>query len=430
MTWQTGTSTDYQDMVDILVDIVTNSNVTTLAVNAGGSGYAVGDTFDINGGTTVNSLNATGTVLTEAAGVVTGVLISSGGAYTVNPGTGATTTATSGSGTGLTVDTTITSTNWVAERDTTTSGERELILRGNDGTTNFYVGIMTYTQVAGANTCKNWTLVGATAFNSGLDFDQQSGISPGAVPGSSEGAYIPLQPSGSFANIEYSLSINNRRICGVFKTETATVTNYPSFYLGFHSRFGTSTEWPYPLLVAGSTSQYDLYYGLDNRNNNGITTVIGDSGTTGPMYYRKVDNTWQSVQNFTFNGVSTLTQQNDYVVYPVGVPTINTATADQIVSTSVGINWTDIVPRTFAGVSNPKFLPTEEADTYPLVPATILATDDPIQEVVGELEGVWWISGEPSVSSEDFTDISGVRYRIFQNGANNKVGDFLAIKEE
>ena len=68
----------------------------TLAVVVGGTGYAVGDRFTINGGT--STIGATGMVQAESAGVVTLVKILDPGEYTINPGVGAATTALSGAG--------------------------------------------------------------------------------------------------------------------------------------------------------------------------------------------------------------------------------------------------------------------------------------------------------------------------------------------
>lgn len=94
---------------------VTRANATplrlaTLAVNAGGTGYSVGDKFLIVGGTF--TVQGVGMVTAETAGVVSAVAVFDAGTYTVNPGAGATTTATKVkngtiAGTGLTVDTTL-----------------------------------------------------------------------------------------------------------------------------------------------------------------------------------------------------------------------------------------------------------------------------------------------------------------------------------
>ena len=80
--------------------------IIALAVNVGGSGYAVGDTFLIVGGTfTIQGL---GRVTAEAASVVTEVVIQVQGSYTVSPGVGAATVAQTGGGNdALTVDVTL-----------------------------------------------------------------------------------------------------------------------------------------------------------------------------------------------------------------------------------------------------------------------------------------------------------------------------------
>ena len=55
-----------------ILDIITNDAVLTLAVNAGGTGYVVGETFDVDGGTVIASnpaFNARGVVTAEAAGL-------------------------------------------------------------------------------------------------------------------------------------------------------------------------------------------------------------------------------------------------------------------------------------------------------------------------------------------------------------------------
>lgn len=74
-----------------------------LAIGAGGTTYAVGDVFNILGGT---GSGGTGIVTAVIAGVVVAARVLDPGEYTVNPGAGA---ATSGAGDdALTVDTTLT----------------------------------------------------------------------------------------------------------------------------------------------------------------------------------------------------------------------------------------------------------------------------------------------------------------------------------
>jgi hypothetical protein len=83
-----------------IITALGGSAALSFAITTGGTGYAVGDTITVTGG--VYSQQATYTVATVAAGVVTGLTTVSNGVYTVVPGTPSQTT-TSGNGTGLTL---------------------------------------------------------------------------------------------------------------------------------------------------------------------------------------------------------------------------------------------------------------------------------------------------------------------------------------
>ena len=83
-----------------IITALGGSAVLSFAITTGGTGYAIGDTITVTGG--VYSQQATYTVATVAAGVVTGLTTVSNGVYTVVPGTPSQTT-TSGNGTGLTL---------------------------------------------------------------------------------------------------------------------------------------------------------------------------------------------------------------------------------------------------------------------------------------------------------------------------------------
>jgi len=83
-----------------IITALGGSAALSFSITTGGSGYAVGDTITVTGG--VYSQQATYTVATVAAGVVTGLTTVNNGVYTVVPGTPSQTT-TSGNGTGLTL---------------------------------------------------------------------------------------------------------------------------------------------------------------------------------------------------------------------------------------------------------------------------------------------------------------------------------------
>jgi len=86
--------------IGTIITALGGSAALSFSITTGGTGYAVGDTITVTGG--IYSQQATYTVATVAAGVVTGLTTVSNGVYTVVPGTPAVTT-TSGNGTGLTL---------------------------------------------------------------------------------------------------------------------------------------------------------------------------------------------------------------------------------------------------------------------------------------------------------------------------------------
>ena len=110
MTFNSGTATDYLDLLDDLVAVVTSRHLSTVAVNSGGTGHAVGDIIDITATGATSTHVARLEVTSVAAGVIDGIRVYRGGAYTVDPTTttGNAQSATTGSGTGATFDLTFT----------------------------------------------------------------------------------------------------------------------------------------------------------------------------------------------------------------------------------------------------------------------------------------------------------------------------------
>ena len=111
---------------EVLRELVENANILSLdAVGSNnGSGYVVGETFDIVGGTAVSingvSIIARGVVVAIAGDDVTEVKITSCGIYTALPGTTdvATTNASGVGDDALLVDLTTQAAQWTADRDT------------------------------------------------------------------------------------------------------------------------------------------------------------------------------------------------------------------------------------------------------------------------------------------------------------------------
>lgn len=247
-----GTSSGHIDLSNDVVAAVTASSLTSVdSVAAGGTGYAVGDLITLTGGTF--TIAAVLEVVTLSGSAVATARIYNQGVYTVTPGDPVAQGSTDGSGTGATFNLTFASNGWTIERDTTWSGsERDVILRGSGGGADtIYVGWRTF-QNAGASRY-NWELHGFTGYDSGLDHQNQPGISPGdhesGTSSIQNGTYLPL----SNASLEYWINVNSYHIILTVKVGS----NYFHASLGFLNRYATSSEYPYPLLIAGSASDAD-----------------------------------------------------------------------------------------------------------------------------------------------------------------------------
>jgi hypothetical protein len=101
------------------------------------------------------------------------------------------------------------------------------------------VGIKTYRSVT--NDYYNWKLQGYAGFLSAMAFDTQ----PGAIPTSGNTPRVCLWPN----SIPYWFVGSGRRLIVVAKISTV----YQACYLGFLRPYGTPGQYPYPLVVGGSS---------------------------------------------------------------------------------------------------------------------------------------------------------------------------------
>ena len=514
MSWHTGTATDYKDLFNKVVQIVTSNSVATAVVSAGGTGYVVGDVLTASGGTFLNA--AKFRVTTESGGVVTGLVIQEGGSYSSNPSSPVSTTG--GTGTGCTVTVTFSGNGWTAVRQTsqastatvaaggtgytvgdditvvggnfataavfnvdsvssgaitavslvtageyrdkptnpvsvtggtgtggtlnvtfipyTGANEREAILQGiGSGSDTIYVGMKSYNVLSqnSIDTTYNWNLIGMTGFNSSLNFESQAGVSPGGIPVSTGGAYVPLHNNGSFP-ITYWVSVTGRRIIGIFKVENSTITHYTSMYLGWLNPFGTSTEFPYPIYVSGSSARHDVLFSVTSPSMTGLTEMIGLNARTGPGYVRFSDGTWKTVRNSVAvdTGSPTRAVERAVVVYPCGQTALTFVATDDLVVNDSLFDFDDMIPPGGVPGTATKRLqktPNTGGDLALLVPATVCLTESAIVvDVWGELDDVFWVSGI-GMSSGDTVTIGTQRYRVFQNGNRTTDFSFMAIKE-
>ncbi len=431
MSWIVGTSDDYIDLSNDIVEACTEESIQSVAVNVGGTTYVVGDIVSLTGGT--STIVAQFEVTSVSGGVVDGIRQFNDGVYTVPTGT--TGIATTGAGdNALTVDVTYAENGWAANEDTTWSGsDRVVQLEGSGGGTDeIFVGWRTFFN-AGPGYF-NWELHGMTGYDSLLPFDEQPGISLGFHDGTTaterSGCYWTIQN----ASINYWLNVTPYRIICVVKVGA----RYFPMYLGWGNRFATVNEYPYPILVSGNTSLFTKVHSTTALMSGLIDpwrSQESDGNVGGPMMLLKVDNSWLDVKNATITDAGSNAQQRVTVVVPCGRPDGTTSPSiplqDQFMTPGLVAFDDFIPPNVTSGGQNYNVHPTEDSggDLRALWPTMIIGTS-PAQQVYMEMDSCFWVSTFGGVTAEDRVIENSEVYRIFPQGIRAENYSFFAIKEQ
>lgn len=425
MSWIKGAANGYIDLSNKLVAAATGQSLQTVdSIADGGTGYSVGDILTLVGGT--GTVAAQVEVLTVAAGVVATTRRVNDGVYTVPPSDPVATTG--GAGT-CTLNCTFASNGWTALVDEVRTGsDRDVILQGSGGGTDeIFVGWRTFFD--GSAGYYNWELHGFTGYSASLPYPEQPGMSPGegdyddVVHDSAvkPGAYLVLANAAGGDNISYWFSVTPYRILG----EAKVGSSYFPFYLGFGNRFATAGEYPYPMLIAGSTSLYSTLVST------GMSALSDPSRSTlatarGPSIVYGVDGTWYGVANGTIAG-SARVALGDRVVLPTGVTTGTTdAPPEDRFMTATG-DFPEIISQTAtAAVAN---LWNDGVGSEILLLPCIIVFYIPSPQVVMEIDNVFWLSTFDGPANEDRIIQGSNVYRVFQNCARTEKCAYLAIKE-
>jgi len=279
-----------------ILDMLLNDQVLTMAVNAGGTGYVVGETFDVVGGTPIGAFVARGVVTAESGGIVSAVKYISAGAYSTLPGvTGAATTNASAAGNDdLTVDLTTQTAQWTLDRSTYTDDQTdfEWIVTSVKSVNPPTIGMVSTTD-SGNDAAQ---LMTASGFDNGQTFEGQPDRSPLAVvlniPATDPELFLSLTErranmlSRDGNNVQYGCA-------GLFIPLTDSDASYP--FPGMCHAQATSVR---PMSASYSNS------GLGSGNA-GVVNPMTRSTSVPPYYYRdNLSVQWLNIARIASSGAA------------------------------------------------------------------------------------------------------------------------------
>lgn len=440
-------ATDYDDALLRLVDLAVNNNAIAVAINAGGTGYTVGDILTVTGGTVVSSLTITLEVLSVAAGVIDGIRIFNCGAYSSNPGNPVAVTGGTGAD-DATFNLTFSTQNWVVNRNVANSTstvnfpliqsgsggtqllEREIQLQGpgNAGADEIYIGFLEVRDTDA--TSFSWHLAGFTGFGTLLDYVDQPGMSyvePNEIP-----AFISL----SGGAIECWFHVTPRTLKGVCRMGTT----YTNFITGFLNPYSTPTEFPYPLYIGGSTGKWNTLFATSGVTHSGLCDPKASEATGGNLRgnagFRNTLGNWSDVFNWEDNGTGSKVVDNIRNVYPCGAigggQTFQPA-EDEFLPLIAQNNWDQLIPSQGFPINVLAHLfPTQDSggDLTNLF-ATYVWERSPSFAIFGELDDVFWGSTiGANIVSEDRVIVGGDHFRAFQQGNLTDSTTFVFLRED
>ena len=284
--------------------------------------------------------------------------------------------------------------NWTVLRDDgwvglTTSRYVYLKGPGLSGSDEVYVNIVVKGSISGTLPYFNWDVRSAIQNDTSLGISQQIGASPQTE--------LVLYDE----DIPYWFFANGRRFIVVART----LNMHTSLYAGLFLPYGTASEYPYPMCILNSTDDWgrsyleytDRIWGFFHPSRNESSTSVAP-GTVRSRYgvWNGVNN-WSMVDNYRL-GMIWPWWNGDYD------------------DTDGNVNLRD----NFDG-------------SFTLLPAILhLKNTSSINDggsCLGELEGVYWISGGPFNEVEDTVTIGSDTYLVTSNGPQTGINAFAAIKQ-
>ncbi len=283
---------------------------------------------------------------------------------------------------------------WTELRWASAADTQELIIEGPGlaGTDAIYCGIRTFEDASLGRYI--WEMNGFIGYNAANAFNDQ----PGAIQQSD----YPPKMTLANASMSYWFVANGRRAVIVAKNGSI----YEAAYIGFMLPYATPGEYPYPLVVGGSTTGEST--SLDSSNQSASHRAFpgpgGNSSSSAQpstLAIRAQDGAW--IRPRTHYGA------NDYNASP---------------STS---NTEGVLPVWATRSANIRENIDGGYTLYPLQP--VRTSNSPSKGVLGELDGCFWVPGF-NQAAENIIQVGGIDHIVFQNVHRTGNRDYWALKQE
>jgi len=291
---------------------------------------------------------------------------------------------------------------------------------GNSGTDSIFTGIRS--EYDAAQGWYNLFLNGYTGYEGDNDWMEQ----PGCLDGTGQEVTaanqccIPMVPCWDSA-MPYWFAASGRS----FRFGVKVSTSFEGGYLGFALPYATPTQYPYPMIVAGSMVPVETTRGPEWRYsyNNYVHSVFPHPCKTSTnafkdeagLYYRSPEGGWRSCgQRLTSSNPDTITSMTVNITQPYG-----------LTGSGAAVVWPGCIFN--AATSAPNGLPLRELlgggyVTRPLIVIQRL----PTPAIIGELEGCFDISGFDNSAENTFT-LDGTDYVVFQNASRSEAQEYWAL---
>lgn len=428
-----------------LLDTMTNYTVESIvSIDTPGSGYVVGETFELDNAAGTPIFHARGEVLAvDGGGGVTQARIISCGAYSTAPPTSggvATTNASASGNNALVVDLSVNDPLWTVDNENYADAatDFEFIATSTYGSGIApTVGFKTFLR---AGSIPRVLLQGQLAYNGLFSFEGQDGKSPGAVTAQSEtGACVNCTD----ADPVLFASITERRVICVCADPPRYQVGYVGLFVPFVDDPG---NYPYPIMAAGTcvlTSSETINTNYDDGPQSdvrqGHSSVVhpwtdsdNDGGDTSCYAYR--DNLTPSWIQFDGraqggSGAYVWPNKGDNSLF-THAPEILGQSTDPFNFNTGAIGEDDWFEADGAGANTPGVSPIGDFGRNVLpVPCQLIKGAASSVELIGFIDGLYAVHGRGLTEEDRIEDLDGVRYLCIPDTGGAPLSKWLAIAE-